>query len=401
MINEDEFEDNNIKIILIGNFAVGKTSIIKSLDKIKFNEYEPSTLSCNFISKTVVINNKNYICDIWDTAGQEKFCSLNKLFIKDSNIIILVYDISKKETFVGLKYWIDFIQENLDIKNITLGLVGNKSDLYKNEDVTIKEGEDLASKLDAYFSLLSAKGDSLGIEKYIEKIIARYLKKKHTMSPLLTSKIIKIANKDERNSGEEKGFCGGWGKSKKGKMYELTNDDSIKIIFLGNNGVGKTSIIKAIKGLELNKEYESTLNISIYPFTLTKKEKKYKINIIDTNGDISSHSQLEQVIKKSSIFIIVFDLTEKKTFNYVSKWLEIINNYIKSENDRKILVILGNKTNLTKKQKQNICIKKEEGIKFAEKYNSYYLEITIEENHLLKNLIKNLVSQLLYNINKV
>ena len=170
---------------------------------------------------------------------------------------------------------------------------------------------------------------------------------------------------------------------------------------MGNNGVGKTSIIKAIKGLKLNKEYESKLNISTYPLTLTKKEKKYNINIIDTNGDISSHSQLEQVIKKSSIFIIVFDLTEKKTFNYVSKWLEIINDYIKSENDKKILVILGNKTNLTKKQKQNICIKKEEGIKFAEKYNSYYLEISIEENNLLKNIIKNLVSQLLYNINKV
>ena len=401
MINGDEFEDNNIKIILIGNFAVGKSSIIKSFDKIKFNEYEPPTLSCNYISKIVIINNKNYMCNIWDTAGQEKFYSLNKLFIKDSNIIILVYDITQKKTFVNLKYWIDFIHENLDIRNITLGLVGSKSDLYKNEDVTKKEGEDLASKLDAYFSLLSAKVDSQGIDLYFKKIIARYLEKKQTIKPLLTSKLIKIANKDAGNRGEKKGFCGGRGKSKKEKMYELKNDDSIKIIFLGNNGVGKTSIIKAIKGLELNKEYESTVNFSAYPLTLTKKEKKYNINIIDTNGDFSSHSQLEQVIKKSSIFIIVFDLTEKKTFNYVSNWLEIINDYIKSENDRKMFVILGNKTNLTKKQKQNICIKKEEGIKFAEKYNSYYLEISSEENHLLKNLIKNLVSQLLNNINKV
>ena len=79
--------------------------------------------------------------------------------------------------------------------------------------------------------------------------------------------------------------------------------------------------------------------------------------------------------------------------------MEIISEYIKYENDRKILVILGNKTNLRKNQ--NICINKEEGIKFAEKYNSHYLEISIEEKHLLKNLIKNLVSQYLYNINKV
>ena len=139
---------------------------------------------------------------------------------------------------------------------------------------------------------------------------------------------------------------------------------------MGNNGVGKTRIIKSIKGLELNKEYEPTHNISTYPLTLTKKGKVYNINIIDTNGDITSHSQLEQAIKKSSIFIIVFNLIERKTFNYVSKWLEIIRNYIKSENDKKIIAILGNKSNLT--ENHNICVKKEEGIKFAEKYNSYY-----------------------------
>jgi len=399
MLNEDEFQDNNIKMILIGSYGVGKTSIIKSYDKKIFNEYEHSTLSCNFISKTIKIDNQNYICDIWDTAGQERFRSLNKLFIKDSNIIILVYDISQKKTFLELNYWIDFIHENLDLGNITLGIVGNKADLYEKEDVTKKEGKDFASKYDAYFSLLSPKIDSVGIDTYFEKIIKIYIDKNHTIKQILTSKIIKIEDDDGRYKVEKRGFCGGSGKSKKEKIYELKKDDSIKIIFLGNNGVGKTSIIKTIKGLELSKEYESTPSISTYPLTLTKKEKKYNINIIDTNGDISLHSKLEQVIKKSSIFIIVFDLTEKKTFNYVSKWLEIISEYIKFENDRKILVILGNKTNLSKNQ--NICINKEEGIKFAEKYNSHYLEISIEEKHLLKNLIKNLVSQYLYNINKV
>ena len=247
--------------------------------------------------------------------------------------------------------------------------------------------------------MLSAKVDSPGIESYFERIIKIYLEKNITIKKVLSSKIIKIANEDGRNRSEKKGFCSGWGKSKKEKIYEIKNDDSIKIIFLGNNGVGKTSMIKAIKGLEINKEYESTSNICTYPMTLTRKEKEYNINIIDTNGDITFHSKLEQVIKKCSIFIIVFDLTERKTFNYVSKWLEIISDYIKSENDKKMLVILGNKINLAKKQ--NICIKKEDGIKFAEKYSSYYLEISSEEKHLLKNLIKNLVSQYLYNVNKI
>ena len=398
MINEDEFQDNNIKIILLGSFGVGKTSIIKSFNNKIFNENEPSTVSCNFISKKMIVDKKNYICDIWDTAGQERFCSLNKLFIKDSNIIILVYDISQKQTFVDLNYWIDFIHENLDLGNITLGLVGNKSDLYREENVSTQEGNDLALKYDAYFSLLSPKVNKPGIDSFFEKIISIYLEKNNTIKQVLSSKIIKITDEEAGYKGEKKGFCG-WGKNKKEKLNEYKKDDSIKIIFLGNNGVGKTSIIKTIKGMELKQEYESTPNISTYPITLTKKGKKYNINIIDTNGDITSHSQLEQVIKKSSIVIIVFDLTEKKSFNCVSKWLEITTDYIKSETDRKILVILGNKTNLAKKQ--NRCIKKEDGIKFAEKYNSHYLEISIEEKNLLKNLIKNLATQYLNNIYKV
>ena len=186
-----------------------------------------------------------------------------------------------------------------------------------------------------------------------------------------------------------------WWRKKKGKICELDNDDkSIKIIFLGDNGVGKTSIIKTIKGLDLHKEYEPTSNISQYSLTFTTKlDKKYNINIIDTNGDYSYHSELEKVIKKSSIFIIVFDLNEKETFNYVSKWLDKVNDYIKSEKDSKILVILGNKKN--KKQKSGIS--NEEGNKLARNYNANYLEISIEEKHNLKNMIKNLISQLIKN----
>ena len=167
---------------------------------------------------------------------------------------------------------------------------------------------------------------------------------------------------------------------------------------MGNNGVGKTSIIKAIKGLKLNKEYEPTSNISQYSLTYTKSDKKYNINIIDTNGDFSYHPELEKVIKKSSIFIVVFDLNEKESFNYVSKWLDKINDYIKSEKDSKILVILGNKKNKNEKQKN--CISNDEGIKFANNYNANYLEISIGEKNNLKNMIKNLLAQLINSKNE-
>ena len=384
-----------IKIILLGESGVGKTSIINVYQMETFKENVVSNLCCSNVNKTINIGNKEYILEIWDTAGQEKFRSLNQLFINDSNIIILVYDISNYNSFLELNYWNDYINERLNSKNFIVGLIGNKADLFEDEQVTKQEGIKYASDIDAYFSLISAKSDKKGVDNFFREIIEIYLNRNNNIIRRSTYETIKIRNEKSIQKTGKKGFCGG-GK-KKGKICELDNDDkSIKIIFLGDNGVGKTSIIKTIKGLDLHKEYEPTSNISQYSLTFTTKlDKKYNINIIDTNGDYSYHSELEKVIKKSSIFIIVFDLNEKETFNYVSKWLDKVNDYIKSEKDSKILVILGNKKN--KKQKQNSCISNEEGNKLARDYNANYLEISIEEKHNLKNMIKNLISQLIKN----
>ena len=382
---------DSIKIILLGESGVGKTSIIYVFQMDNFNENIVSTICCNFINKSIEIENKEYALEIWDTAGQEKFRSLNQLFIKDSKIIILVYDISNKSKFLELSYWYDFINEHLDNKHIVLGLVGNKADLYEIEEVSEQEGRKYASEINAYFSLLSAKNSKKGIDNFFKEMVTMYLNKKNNLRRL-SNDTIKITNQSIGKVGK-KGLCSG-GKNKTGKVCELQNDDnSIKIIFLGNNRVGKTSIIKTIKGLELNIDYEPTSNISQYSLTLTKSNEKYNINIIDTNGDYSYHSELKKVIKKSSIYILVFDLSEKESFLYLSKWLNKIKDYIKSEKDSKILVILGNKKNKNDKQKN--CITKEEGIKFAKNYNSNYLEISIEESHNLKNMIKNLVDQLI------
>ena len=95
-------DDLNIKVILIGTSGTGKTNIIKAATNKPFEEDNNSTLTSSFVSKNITIDKKTYHIELWDTAGQEKFKSLTKLFIVDSKIVIFVYDITQKKSFEEL-----------------------------------------------------------------------------------------------------------------------------------------------------------------------------------------------------------------------------------------------------------------------------------------------------------
>ena len=158
-MSEDE---ESIKIILIGNSGVGKTAIINRFELDKFSKDTQSTISSSFIIKPIDIDGKKLILNIWDTAGQEKFRSLNKLFIKNSKIIIFVYDVTVRQSFDQLNFWYELVNDEIN-EGVVLGLAGNKIDRIQEdnveEEVSKEEGKNLAEKWGAHFSLISAKMD--------------------------------------------------------------------------------------------------------------------------------------------------------------------------------------------------------------------------------------------------
>ena len=145
------------KIVLIGESGVGKTSIISRYINNSFDLQVLTSSSAQFISKTITLSDDTALkLDIWDTAGQEKFRSLAKIFYKDAKVIILVYDITNKASFDNLKnYWFNEIEEN-SISDVILAIVGNKDDLYENEQVSIDEGKKFAKEKNAIFKRTSA-----------------------------------------------------------------------------------------------------------------------------------------------------------------------------------------------------------------------------------------------------
>ena len=164
----------SIKIVLIGESGVGKTSIISQFVNQVFQEDVESSSSGTYNSKTLIYdNNKVLKLEIWDTAGQEKYRSLASMFYKEASAAILVYDITRKDSFEQIQqYWASQIKENSP-SNIILALCGNKSDLIEEEKVDEEEARNYAKEINAIFYPTSAKNDS-GITDLFLQIAKKY-----------------------------------------------------------------------------------------------------------------------------------------------------------------------------------------------------------------------------------
>lgn len=164
-------EPESVKVVLLGEAGVGKTCIIKQFIEKKFDPSTMSSLSAQFISKTIeyVDYGKAIKFDIWDTVGQERFRSIAKIFYKDAQVIILVYDITSKSSFESLSnFWLNEIKNNIS-GNPVFAVVGNKYDLYKNQSVDPEDAKDFAKNCGAIFQLTSAM-TSEGIAKLFDNI---------------------------------------------------------------------------------------------------------------------------------------------------------------------------------------------------------------------------------------
>lgn len=137
-----------IKMILLGESGVGKTSIIKRVMDEDFNENESCSLTMTYSLKEIVKNHKNIKLNIWDTIGQEQYRSIAKLFLNDTKIVILVYSIIVEKTFKELEFWYNLCIENLG-PNIVFGVIGNKVDLFLEQKVSENEGKEFADKHNA------------------------------------------------------------------------------------------------------------------------------------------------------------------------------------------------------------------------------------------------------------
>ena len=165
-----------VKTIFLGEAGVGKTSLIKAAIDEKFDANEKTTGTSSFIEKSIKIDKKYYLIKLWDTIGQEKYRTLTKIFYKGSKIVILVYDITRAKTFEELNFWIDEVKNSLGDEPV-YGIVGNKSDMYENEEINEEKARQFAFEKEIKFKLVSAKDNPKDFQLFLEELLKDYIEK--------------------------------------------------------------------------------------------------------------------------------------------------------------------------------------------------------------------------------
>jgi small GTP-binding protein len=196
-----------IKAILVGESQTGKTCILNKLVSNIFIENPGSTNVAENLEKEFTVEGKTITLDIWDTAGQEKFRSLNKIFFKEAEIAFLVYDITKKQTFDELKnFWVEQVR-TFSGENVLFAIVGNKADLYTKEEVNENMGQEFADQINGVFAQTSAKHGT-GINDLFQTVV----EKKIASNPELKNKLLGVKLEGPKKQKSE--CCGGKKKDK-------------------------------------------------------------------------------------------------------------------------------------------------------------------------------------------
>ena len=204
MEEEDSgYYDLKFKIIVIGESRVGKTSLIKRYTKDQFGGVYLTTVGIDFQDKTIEIEDKKVKLQVWDTAGQERFRNVAKNYFQSTQGFLLVFDITDKESFQKLNdFWIDQLKMNAPEKAKSV-LVGNKSDLAGQRQVSIEDAEEFAKDNNLKYYEVSAKEGTKVVELFF--YLANEIYQSHTYEEFNENKTITL--KKEKSKKKDKKKC--------------------------------------------------------------------------------------------------------------------------------------------------------------------------------------------------
>ncbi|MQM08095.1 hypothetical protein Taro_040946 [Colocasia esculenta] len=215
--DEEHCQDYLFKIVLIGDSAVGKSNLLARFARNEFYPNSKSTIGVEFQTQKMNIDGKEIKAQIWDTAGQERFRAVTSAYYRGAVGALVVYDISRRQTFDSIGRWLNELHTHSDMNVVTI-LVGNKTDLTDAREVTTDEGKTLAEAQGLFFMETSAL-DSSNVKaafetvvKEIYSILTRKVRlsqehKKHEVASLGNGKTVIIHGDTGETDGGSRSWC--------------------------------------------------------------------------------------------------------------------------------------------------------------------------------------------------
>lgn len=158
------------KIVFLGEQGVGKTSLITRFMYDTFDDNYQATIGIDFLSKTMYLDDKTIRLQLWDTAGQERFRSLIPSYIRDSHVAIVVYDVTNRKSFEYIDKWVEDVKMERGEENVILVIVGNKSDLVEERQVSTEEGKRKTAVLNAKLFIETSTKAGFNVKTLFKKV---------------------------------------------------------------------------------------------------------------------------------------------------------------------------------------------------------------------------------------
>ena len=177
----DKDHDHQFKLLIVGNSSVGKSAILLRFADDKYDESYVSTIGIDFKVRSIDIDGKRVKMQIWDTAGQEKFRTIGTAYYRNTHGVILVYDVTSKESFLSIERWLQEIKKNCANTIYKIVLVGNKDDNPNLKKISTEEASEFAMEMGIPLFETSAK-ENINVEELFYAIDKMMLDTKNTKS---------------------------------------------------------------------------------------------------------------------------------------------------------------------------------------------------------------------------
>ncbi|CAD8111906.1 unnamed protein product [Paramecium primaurelia] len=188
---QQEF-DYNIRILLVGEIGIGKTTLLIKYTEQKFQLNQLTTIGIDYKSKLIDYQGKRIKIQLWDTAGQERFRTISKNYYRGAHAIFFIYDITNIVSFKRIEQWINDVEQNLPSDKIKV-LIGNKCDLNNNRQVCYDDGKKFAAQQGLEFFESSAL-ENHNIEGPINYVIEHFIKQKQSEQQQKVEKNLVLSN---------------------------------------------------------------------------------------------------------------------------------------------------------------------------------------------------------------